>query len=245
MENKNKVKVNYSADQLLRLNSIENRIRDKLHSIKADYKEIGKLLYEAKKFLPHKQFQPWIEKTFGNDLSYQSAYTYKKAYEELRDKDPSISKSLPISFLVHMYQKEFPDEVKEIIYSDWKHVLKYGDLNKIVDAYKAYKEKEITLDEFKAQTEAQVEKGKAVRDGTWEAREAEKNMIRYHKLIRMFGRIDKNVRQFDKHFNIIQSVNPLHNDQIRDMHGKVEEMIKSFRGLNDLFEGELTENSNN
>jgi predicted RNA-binding protein YlxR (DUF448 family) len=37
MENKNKVKVNYSADELLRLNQIENGIRDKLHTKHSRY----------------------------------------------------------------------------------------------------------------------------------------------------------------------------------------------------------------
>lgn len=228
-----------------KMNRIENQIKDKLRLIKANFMEIGKLLCEAKEILEHGEFKPWIKETFGSELPYSTAYSYMKLYKELKNKDDIIILSLPIWFLMYMYQKDFPNEVKELIYSSRPFItIQYGDLNKVVEAYKAYKKGEVTLDELKALTEAEIEIGKSIMDEKRQATKKERCKTEIQKLMMLFWRIDKNIAQFKKHFINIQKVNPLHNDQMRDMNGRVEEAIKLFQGLNDFLDEKLSEKSN-
>jgi len=123
-----------------RILKIEGSIRRNIHSIKRRTYDIGKLLFEAKKILPHGQFQLWIEQAFGGELPYSTAAAFKAIYDFFQDK-PKMVRYIPVSILLLMKQKEFPEEMMKRIEADPEGFAKVVDVEGFKKAYKKIKKK--------------------------------------------------------------------------------------------------------
>ncbi len=86
---------------------IETDIRTRLINMKQDAFHVGQLLSQAKKILPHRQFQPWIKYFSKNDISYSNAYFYMRINDTFKD-NPSTIKHILTTYLLMITQKEFP-----------------------------------------------------------------------------------------------------------------------------------------
>ena len=140
-----------------KLLEIEEAINKRLHCVKCDIFEIGRLLSEAKKVIGHGNFKKWIEETWGEELPYSTAACYKKIYEEYGFR-PDLIKSLPVSFLIHMAHSKFPDKAKNKIVENPK-AFKEADLNGTADFFKDFKQGQATEDQFVNHIEEQIQIG--------------------------------------------------------------------------------------
>lgn len=227
-----------------RIVRIENKIRDQLHNIKTNIMQIGKLLSDAKKILSHGKYKPWIEEIFGDELPYSTAYCYKKIYEELMD-HPATVKVLPLTFLIHMTHSSFPDIIKKLI-NDNPEAFKQSDINKISDAFEAYKRNEIDLDEFKQQTKDQIQKGISIIEKD-QIERINRNSKRsdLHCLKNSFRRINNNMQHFRKYFYILDQKGEINDSLYCEVIGDIEETIKGFQKLKDEINKHKDDKSNN
>lgn len=98
----------------IQLTKIERDIQGCIINIKKDSFEIGQLLYKAKKILPHGSFNPWIRKTFKDDLPYSTANFYMRIYETFQHR-PGVVQHIPTKYLLYLTQRKFPEEALQII----------------------------------------------------------------------------------------------------------------------------------
>jgi hypothetical protein len=92
---------------------IEEQIIRKLSAIKKNVYEIGRLLYTAKKLdLVHGKFMSWVEETFGDQLSYQTANIYMNVYIRFQGR-PDLVEMLPVTYLLDISRMALPDSIIE------------------------------------------------------------------------------------------------------------------------------------
>lgn len=137
-----------------RLLGIVTDIETRLVNIKRDFFEIGKLLSEAKKILPHGTFQSWIKERFGKELPYSTAALYMKIYETFKD-CPKGVQYIPITLLMKMTQDAFPEEIFKIITENLTS--DKLDAESITEAYSLFKAKKIDLSEFENIAKKQID----------------------------------------------------------------------------------------
>jgi hypothetical protein len=140
------------VEQKLAILHIQAQVEDKLISIKRNIYEIGKLLSEAKAILPHGQFKPWIQETFGRHLPYSSAACYKAIYERFKgavDHPEFFQRlyELPLSFLQTLKQDSFPDTLLAIILEN-REALAQTEFELMTQAHRDYKDGILPLAEF-------------------------------------------------------------------------------------------------
>jgi len=150
-------------DKQAEILGIEQEITEKLTNIKADAYAIGKLLTKAKEILPHGQYEPWVKQTFGKELGLSTAAHLKGIYETFKDR-PDIVKLLPITFLQHVSERTFPDELMELLRSNPKAVAATGT-KELSQAYRDFKTGKIALDKCLALANKQVEIGLSILKG--------------------------------------------------------------------------------
>lgn len=64
---------------------IQVEIDQRLIDFKVGIFSIGRLLANAKAILPHGQFKPWVQETWGRELPYSTAACFKAVYEKFKD----------------------------------------------------------------------------------------------------------------------------------------------------------------
>jgi hypothetical protein len=67
-------------------------------------------------------------------------------YETFKNTQETV-KLLPITFLMQMTQKSFPDEIFKII-NEHPQIIKQQDISELTEAFRRYKEGQINLEEF-------------------------------------------------------------------------------------------------
>jgi hypothetical protein len=132
---------------LKKMERLEKGIRKNITTIKNKVYEIGKLLFEAKKTLPHGQFQRWIEETFGHELPYSTAAAFKDIYDHFNDQ-PAMVKHIPISILLLLKQKEFPEEILKMIEADPGGFAKVVDIEQFKKTYAGFKKGKKSVEDF-------------------------------------------------------------------------------------------------
>ena len=167
----------------------------------------------------------------------------------------SVINAFPISFLVHMTQKSFPVQVKELIYKataicDEKKRPAYPftiDANKlnthtITDAFKDYKSKKIDLGEFKKRTKEEIEIGFKnkikSRDEYVEKRRNENNFRRMEQAV---IRISTSVWEIKKRYQELVDSGLLISKVNKDIQKRVNDEIKELKELSSLI-GRVTKN---
>jgi hypothetical protein len=135
--------------------SIQSNIDERLINIKINVYEIGKSLYKAKQILPHGSFQTWIEETWGKGLPYPTAAHYKGIYEHFKGQAQTV-KALPITFLMQMRSKNFPEKLKETIVQNPK-AFKSCSTRKFTSLCQQVKQGKIDVKEFTGLAKKQVD----------------------------------------------------------------------------------------
>jgi hypothetical protein len=93
-------------------------IRQDLMSIKNKIYEIGRRLSLLKEILPHGQFERFVEQEFSPfELPYPTAVAWKSLYDHWKDR-PMMLLYVPITLLLMLKQKGFPEETIKRIESD-------------------------------------------------------------------------------------------------------------------------------
>ncbi len=91
------------------LESIKKELRHRSRAFKFQIFEIGKLVYEAKKNLPHGEFKPWIEENF--DHGYRTAYNCMTVFLTCMG-HPEIVEYFNPSCLYLIAKPSFPDDLR-------------------------------------------------------------------------------------------------------------------------------------
>ena len=108
------------------LDNIKDELNNRSRALRHHLFEIGKLLYEAKKYLPHGAFKPWVEKNF--DQSYETANNCMNVYESCMG-IPEVVEYFNPSCLYLMCKPSFPDDAQRQL-----HFPNFSD-NKISSSY--------------------------------------------------------------------------------------------------------------
>ncbi|PWN05644.1 DUF3102 domain-containing protein [Rhodohalobacter mucosus] len=123
-------KFNYYEDldrsQKLRISKIERDIQNGIINLKKDFFEIGKLLDEAKRILPHGSFMSWIKTTFADDLPYTTAYFYMRVYRTFKNRTRMLN-CLSMKDLLLMTRNDFPEDALTIMD---EHVEENGSIDR-------------------------------------------------------------------------------------------------------------------
>lgn len=192
-------------------------------NIKRDYFQIGKSLSDAKKILPHGKFQDWVEFRFRKELPYATANLYMKIYEKFRHQ-PKTIQYLPITFLMNISQKSFPEEIFNIIMENANS--DKLDIKEIGDAYSLYKKGDIGMSEFENIARRQIDLAIQMEYGRTERRMQEE----FSRTISFgFASLFNNIRKIRKVTNKrLFLVYPHHKHYI------LSDIDKSIRELNDF-----------
>lgn len=143
-----------SKEKQLQLGNIVVEVEKRLVIVKTSIYEIGAYLCKAKEILTHGMFKPWIEQTFDRELPYSTAALYMKIFTTFAGK-PKLVQHLPVTFLMSMTQKQFPDIIFQAIVEN-ENVDKL-DVQVLNEAYQDYKADRINLDKFMSLTQKQIE----------------------------------------------------------------------------------------
>jgi hypothetical protein len=144
----------WSESTKYKLAEIETEITTRLVNVQRDIFEIGKLLARAKPIVGHGMFMPWIDKCFGRDLPYTTAYAYMTIYETFQDA-PKEVQLLPLTLLIVMTCDTFPEPIRDIIIKNAAR-LSTPDIDNIKNAYSQFKKERLTVDRFAAIARKQI-----------------------------------------------------------------------------------------
>ena len=114
IENWNEVYEEMGSSEKRKLLEIYTQIESRLINIKKDSFQIGKLLWEAKKVLPHGMFAPWIKKTFKDELPYTTAAMYMRIYRKFKDYERAVP-FIPAKYMLMMINNGFPEESRNFL----------------------------------------------------------------------------------------------------------------------------------
>lgn len=192
------------------LDSIKDELQARSQGFKFQIYEMGKLLCEAKKILPHGQFQPWINDNF--EFCYRTAANFMKVYRACIG-HPEVVKYFNSSCVYIICRTDFPPDLRQALFNGVKgHVdIKEKDIVKLALNYKNGKIKttdKVVQDILKKQRDSSL----------WETYRIELEAL--NKLIASrLERIEK--------LSTIHSVNPLiEKDTDEEQINRLEEEYK-------------------
>jgi hypothetical protein len=142
-------------------------IETRIGHVKKDFFEIGRLLSKAKEMLPHGLFQEWIDTHFTNELPYSTAAAYMKIFETFKE-NPKMVQHLPVTLLMKMTHKDFPEEIVKIINERLPD--DQVDAKSVNEAYELYRRNEIDLDHFEKIAQKQIDLAIHIAKGSTERR---------------------------------------------------------------------------
>jgi len=146
-----------SPNRQERIQSIELKIRGKLETIKRNIFEIGQLLSTARIIIGDEgSYQSWIKERFADELPYSTAALYKKIYDRYPH-NPKMIQYIPVSILLRLVQKDFPERVIKLFEDDPEGYGKSVNIKKFKESADDYKKGRITEYEFWAETKGCVD----------------------------------------------------------------------------------------
>lgn len=148
---------NLSNTEKTKLLANQTEIIGRLINQKKDAYNIGKLLHENKKIIPHGMFIPWIKLTFNDELPYPTAYFYMRVYEVFKD-SPGTIQHIPSKYLLMVTSREFPSAIVQLLNENPKNIDKNG-LLQINEAYDELKHGKIGGSQFIKLAEKQIKFG--------------------------------------------------------------------------------------
>ena len=117
------------------LDSITEELKARSQGFKFQIYEMGKLLCEARKILPHGQFQPWLDDSF--EFCYRTAANFMKVYQVCMG-HPEVVKYFNPSCLYVITKPSFPKDLREALFNGAKGPvdIKEKDLVQIAIKYR-------------------------------------------------------------------------------------------------------------
>jgi hypothetical protein len=115
--------------------SIQEELQIRSQAFKYQIYEIGRLLCDAKRILPHGEFKPWIKDNF--DFCYKTASNFMKVYRVCIG-HPEVVKYFNQSCLYVIARPDFPSDLREALFNGVKGPvdIKEKDLVRIALDYK-------------------------------------------------------------------------------------------------------------
>jgi len=117
------------------LDSIKEELKVRSQGFKYQIYEMGKLLCEAKKILPHGKLQTWVNENF--EFCYKTAFNFMKVYRVCMG-HPEVVKYFNPSCLYVISRPDFPQDLREALFKDAKGPvdIKEKDLVQLALKYK-------------------------------------------------------------------------------------------------------------
>jgi hypothetical protein len=117
------------------LDSIKDELQARSRGIKYQIYEMGKLLHEAKKLLPHGTFKKWINDNF--EFCYRTAFNFMQVYRFCMGQ-PEVVRYFKPSSLYIIARPDFPNDLRQALFHGVKGPvdIKEKDLVKIALKYK-------------------------------------------------------------------------------------------------------------
>jgi len=117
------------------LDSIKEELKARSQGFKFQIYEMGKLLCEARKILPHGQFIPWINENF--EFCYRTAFNFMKVYRVCM-RHPEVVKYFNPSCLYVITKPDFPQDLRQALFNGVKGYvdIKEKDLVELALNYK-------------------------------------------------------------------------------------------------------------
>jgi len=199
------------------LDSIKEELQARSCALKYQIFEIGKLLCEVKKNLPHGEFQPWVEENFEH--GYRTAHNCMKVYEACMG-HPDVVQYFNPSCLYLIAKPSFPDDLRAALFDGAKGPVDVSK-NELIQLALKYKNGEITTDSEEVQSVLKKQREITV----WEKYKIE--LMALEKLIA--GRLERMKHIFD-----VYPTNPLiESDQEdftkEDMESDITNKIGDFK----------------
>jgi len=129
------------------LESIKDELKYRSRAFKFQIFEIGKLICETKKNLPHGEFKPWIEKNF--DHGYRTAHNCMKVFLACMG-NPEVVEYFNPSCLYLIANPSFPDDLRAALFDGVKGPVDIKKKDLIVLSMRI-KNNEITIEDKEVQ----------------------------------------------------------------------------------------------
>jgi len=202
------------------IDSIGEELKLRTKSFKFQIYEIGKLLCEAKKQLPHGKFRPWLDKYL--EFSYKSAANFMKVFKVCMG-HPELVEYFNPSCLYILCSPSFPEDLREAIFDGVKGPV---DVNKkeLVRLTLKYRNNEISIYDKEVQGLLIKERESSL----WEKYKIELEAL---KVL-----IDSRLERIKK-LSVINPINPLIQEKEDEeeyfkkiqKQGEIESMIENFK----------------
>ena len=204
-------KINLSKEEYLE--SIKNELTHRSRAFKFQIFEIGKLIFEAKKNLPHGEFQSWVEENF--DHGYRTAHNCMKVFVACMG-NPEVVEYFNPSCLYLIASKKFSDDLRTALFDRVKGPVDVKRKDLVLLSMRI-KNNEITIDDKEVQ-DLLIEKHSLT---VYERCEIELESMR--------KRIDQSLNTIRSLLNT-HSTNPIIDDDNLNalMENKQEVVIKGF-----------------
>jgi len=192
------------------LDSIKEELKARSQGFKFQIYEMGKLLCEAKKILPHGKFKPWIKENF--EFDYRTAYNSMKVYRVCIG-HPEVVKYFNPSCLYILSSPNFPTDLRQALFdgANGKVDIKEKDVVQLALDYKNGKIK--TTDQA---VQSILKKQRDI--SLWETYKTELEALNQLIASRL-ERIEK--------LSTIHSINPLiEKETVEEEQARIEEELK-------------------
>ena len=124
------------------LDSLAEELKDRSRALKHQLFEIGRLIYEAKKILPHGEFKKWINLNFQH--GYKTSYNCMRVYIACLG-NPSIVEFFNPSCLYIIAKPSFPEDLREALFEGIKGPVDVS-VKELIEVTQKYKNGEISLE---------------------------------------------------------------------------------------------------
>lgn len=200
------------------LDSIAEELKARSQTFKYNIFEIGKLLYEVKKNLPHGEFQPWVEKNF--ELGYRTAHHCMSVFLVCMG-HPEVIQYFNASCLYLIAKPSFPGGLREALFDGAKGPVDVSKKELIQVALK-YKNGEVSTNDEEVQNLLKKQRDITV----WEKYKIE--------LMALVELVDNRLERMERLFKFYPPTNPLIEcDQEdftkEDMESDIKSKIKNFK----------------
>ncbi len=197
--------------------SLGEELQARAKALKYQYFECGRVLCEAKKHLPHGEFQPWVENHFEH--GYRTGHNCMKVYEACMG-HPEVVQYFNPSCLYLIAKPSFPEGLREALFDGARGPV---DVSKkeLVQVAMKFKNGEVSTDSEEVQKILKKQRDITI----WE---------RYKIELKALGRLIDDRLEKIKRLFILYPINPLiagdrEDCTKKEMESDIKSIIKNFR----------------
>lgn len=129
------------------LSSIREELNCRAKAFRFQIYEIGRLLYQVKKMVPHGEFKPWVETNF--ELGYRTAHNCMRVYIACMG-HPEVVEYFNASCLYLISKPGFPEDLRDALFDGATGPV---DVQKkdLVELSMKYRKGEVSIDDYEVQ----------------------------------------------------------------------------------------------